>query len=395
MEIELTIAAGRGTEKLTLDAVSEAAAVRLATARGLRVLAVVPQHNVQAPGFWRRGRFSLMLFSQELLALLEAGLTLIEALQALHNKETRTDTRELLAGVLAELREGRNFSDVLASRPIQFPELYVATVKAAERSGNLAEALSRYVVYRLQFDGIRRKLISAAIYPAMLMLVGAGVSFFLLGWVVPRFAAVYANSGRPLPWLSGLLLQFGHGLNQHGRWFIAAVCLLLVLLAWTVFHAPARSRLMETVLRLPSLARRAAEFRLSRFYRTLALLLAAGIPLAKGLSMVRGLFPPAQAVRLDAARLAVEEGLSFSLALEQAGLVTAIGSSLIRVGEQSGRLGEMLERAARFHDDDFSRWVDWASRLLEPLLMVVMGGVIGTVVVLLYLPIFDLADTLR
>jgi len=156
-----------------------------------------------------------------------------------------------------------------------------------------------------------------------------------------------------------------------------------------------RARLLEMVLRIPTLARRSREFRLARFYRTLALLLSAGIPLARGLTMTTGLFTPRQAEGLMHAKRAVEEGLSFSKALEGEGMATPIALSLIRVGETSGRLGEMLERSARFHDEDFTRWVDWVSRLLEPVLMAAMGVVIGTVVVLLYLPIFDLAGSLQ
>ncbi len=395
MRVELQVATPvGGSESLVIEAMSEPVAVRLAVVQGYRVIAVASAHRV-AVKEKRGSQFSLLLFSQELLALLEAGLSLIEALQTLHNKEVRPSAQTLIGSLLADLREGKSFSDVLSARSEHFPELYVSTVRAAERSGNLPDALSRYVVYQLQFDAIRKKLISASIYPVMLLVVGLTVMLFLLGFVVPKFASVYASSGRQVPWLSGVLLAFGNVLYHHWQWSLGAVLALGGGSVLLVSDAGMRAKGIEFILRVPALARRAAEFRLARFYRTLALLLEAGIPLARGLSMASGLFPPSQAASLARAKRAVEEGLPFSQALEGEGMATAIGSSLIRVGEKSGRLAEMLERAARFHDEDFARWVDWASRLLEPILMVTMGLIIGTVVVLLYMPIFDLAESLQ
>jgi len=148
------------------------------------------------------------------------------------------------------------------------------------------------------------------------------------------------------------------------------------------------------VLRLPWLSTKANEFRLARFYRAVSLLLAAGIALPRAMGMVTGLLGPAQQDQLARCRLAVEHGHSLSAALLESGLASPVAESLIKVGERSGQMAEMLERTARFSDEEFSRWVDWASRLLEPVLMLVIGGVIGTVVVLMYMPIFDLAGSL-
>ena len=394
MQIALKVARDGGkVESLRLEAASEAVAVRLAASRGYRVLAIDLGHDKPAPSSGEA--FSLVLFSQELLALLEAGLTLVEALEALRNKEQRAPVRAFVEGLLSELREGRNFSDVLADRPEQFPELYVATVRAAERSGNLPDALSRYVAYRLQFDAVRKKLVSASIYPLMLIAVGLMVTLFLLGYVVPKFSAVYESAGRDTHWLSGLLLAVGRSIYHHWAAWGAAAAAAIAALVVALRSPPLRGRLLAQVLRLPALARRSKDFRLARFYRTLALLLNAGIPLAKGMAMSAGLFDARDAQALARARRAIEEGRPFSAALEQEGLATPIALSLVTVGERSGRLADMLERAARFHDEEFARWLDVASRLLEPVLMTVMGLVIGAVVVLLYLPIFDLAGSLQ
>jgi len=395
MQVILQIPGARGRpETLIVEADSEADALRAAASRGLHVLSVsLPTQPTNARG--GAGRFPLVLFNQELLALLEAGLSLIEALQTLETKERRPGARVVLAELLVSLREGKGFSEALAARGEIFPELYVATVRSAERSGNLSDALSRYVVYQLQFDVLKRKLISAAIYPTMLIAVGLSVTLFLLGYVVPRFAVVYDGSGRQTPFASALLLTFGKFIHVHWSTFGIVTLTVLVSVVFALREAAVRHALVDAAVRLPFLSLRAAEFRLARFYRTMGLLLAAGIPLTRALAMSAGLFPPAQREGLERARRAIEEGCAFTPALEAEGLATAIAASLLRVGERSGRLADMLERAARFHDEEFARWVDWASRLLEPVLMSTMGLVIGTVVVLLYMPIFDLADTLQ
>lgn len=375
---------------------TQADAVRKASARGLQVLAI--ESHIDAAGAMPAGakaRFPLLLFSQELLALLDAGLNLNEALTTLHVKERQPAVRAVLGEVLQALREGRNFSDVLAAAPEHFPQVYVATMRAAERTGGLPQALARYIAYQVQFDTLRKKLVSTAIYPAMLLVVGSFVTLFLLGYVVPRFAVVYESSGRDIPWLSSMLLGFGKLIYGHGYVALAGLFSVLAVFFWAVTEPAGRAWLLDAVLRLPWLAEKADEFRLARFYRAVSLLLAAGISLARAMGMVTGLLGSHQQARLAQCRLAVEQGQSLSIALVGAGLASPVAESLIKVGERSGQMAEMLERTARFADDDFARWMDWASRLLEPILMLLIGLVIGTVVVLMYLPIFDLAGSLQ
>jgi general secretion pathway protein F len=376
--------------------VTQEAAVRRALSSGLRVIAIESigggiTHMPAGPNV----RFPLMLFSQELLALLDAGLNLSEAITTLHAKERQSATRATLGRVLQALREGRNFSDVLAESAEHFPDVYVATVRASERTGGLPQALARYIAYQAQFESIRKKLISAAIYPAMLLVVGGFVTLFLLGYVVPRFSAVYQSSGRDIPWLSSVLLSFGNLIHQNWKLALASCSAVLALLAWGASRREGRAWLLERILMLPWFATKAKEFRLARFFRAVSLLLAAGISLPRALGMVSGLLAPSQQPGLAQARLAVEQGQTLSEALMGAGLASPVAESLIKVGERSGQLADMLERTARFQDDDFARWVDWASRLLEPLLMALIGLVVGAVVVLMYMPIFDLAGSLQ
>ena len=389
---------GTDGRRLTLEFadIGEAEAVRRAVSRGYRVLSIESLSGGQiADQAASRAHFPLLLFSQELLALLEAGLNLTEALATLHAKEHQPATGKILSEILQSLSEGRSFSDVLAAYPQHFPEVYVATVRASERTGDLPQALARYIAYQVQFDMIRKKLVSAAIYPAMLLLVGGFVTLFLLGYVVPRFSAVYESSGRDMPWLSTVLLAFGKTIYEHWQMALAGFLAAIVTAGWGVLRPQGRNWLLQQVLRLPWLAAKANEFRLARFYRAVSLLLASGIALPRAIGMVSGLLNTGQQAALAICRQDVERGQSLSAALVKAGLATPVAESLIKVGERSGQMAEMLERTARFADDDFGRWVDWASRLLEPVLMTVIGVVIGTVVVLMYLPIFELAGSLQ
>lgn len=394
--VQLRVRGGDGrVRSLEFTGLGPAEAVRRAVARGLQVLAIDTPVAAAPVGGGSGAAFPLLLFSQELLALLDAGLNLTEALDTLWAKERQPAARAVLADLLGALRQGRNFSDVLAAAPRHFPEVYVATVRASERTGDLPRALARYIAYQQQFDGLRKKLVAAAIYPVMLLAVGGFVTLFLLGYVVPRFASVYESAGRELPWMSAALLSFG--LLIHAFWPLAlgALAVAGAGLVGVLGRAAGRAWLLEQVLRLPGFAARANEFRLARFYRALGLLLASGIALPRALGMVGGLLGAAQRAGLARSRLLVEQGLSLSQALGAEGLASAVAGSLLQVGERSGQLADMLERTARFHDEAFARWIDWASRLLEPLLMTLIGLVIGTVVVLMYMPIFELAGSLQ
>lgn len=385
-----------GIQTLEFSGIAQSEALYRVTARGLTVLSIessrTPELGVAVAS--QQAPFPLLLFSQELLALLEAGLNLSEALATLLAKERLTGTRAVLQQVVQALNEGRNFSDVLALMPQQFPDVYVATVRAAERTGDLPRALSRYIAYQMQFDSLRKKLVSAAIYPAVLLGVGGLVTLFLLGYVVPRFSVVYESSGRELPWLSSLLLSFGKTMYTHWEVALAALFSTVWAAAWCVRRPAGRAWLVNQVLRVPLLATQAYQFRLARFYRAVSLLLTAGIALPRALEMVAGLLSLQQQRQLHQCRASIDQGKALSVALVENQLVTPVAESLLKVGERSGQMAEMLEHAAAFADDEFGRWIDWASKLLEPLLMTVLGVVIGTIVVLMYMPIFELAGSL-
>ncbi|MCL6555381.1 MAG: type II secretion system F family protein [Burkholderiales bacterium] len=386
-----------GIVTLSLDAPSQEEALQLATSQGYAVLSVRAQRlpTLFAAKGPRGSRFPLPLFSAELLALLKAGLSLVEALQALAEKEQQAEARRIIEGVVQRLYEGLSFSQALEGFPRVFPPLYVATLRAAERTGNLQEALARYIGYQAQLDLVRKKLLSAAIYPTLLIVVGGLVTLFLLGYVVPRFSQVYDDLATDLPLLSRWLIAWGRFLEGHAWQAVTAAVVLGGLTVYGLSHPATRRWLGLQLWQVPAVGERLRVFQLARFYRTLGMLLNGGIPIVTALAMVEGLLHPTLRSLMCKAREDIRTGRPISGAMETHGLTTPVALRLLRVGERSGRMGEMMERIATFHDEETARWVDWFTRLFEPLLMMVIGLVIGLIVVLLYLPIFELAGSLR
>lgn len=389
--------------ELAVQAQSAAQATRLASARGLRVLSLVQAHEptgqstpggVGSVGGLRSSRFDLLLFSQELVALLQAGLHVAAALQALARKAEQPPTRQVLDALVLRLNEGRALSDALSEHPQVFPQIYIAAVRANENSGGLADAIARFVRYQEQMEALRRKVISASIYPVLLITVALFVSLFLVGFVVPKFSAVYESAGREAPLLSRALMGVGAWIHTHMLTFSLGVSTALAALGFALSRASVRQALLERITRAPGLRHRAHHYRLGRLYRTLSVLLHSGLALPRAVILSSDTLGSAQRSALQRVVRALEEGLPLSQALHREALATPIADSLVRVGEASGNLSQMLERAAQFHDDEFERWLDVATRTLEPLLMVLIGLVIGAVVVLMYLPIFDLAGSL-
>lgn len=395
MQYRVTVLAASGRQNLTLEAAHAEDAAAQARRRGCTVLRVAPAQGAWMTWPGRRDRFPLTLFSRELLALLGSGLSLVEALQALAEKEGRGETRKLLEQVLGHIHEGEAFSTAIARYPEAFPPLYVASVRAAEKTSDLPAALARYVAYQEQVESLRRKVVAASIYPILLLLVGGLVALFLLGWVVPRFAGIYEGNLERLPLASRLLMEWGGLIESHAGLLALAVLALLIGATQALRRPGVRAALSRRIWRLPGVGERLRVFQLTRFYRTVGMLLSGGIPVVNALAMAEGLLHPELRVRLAGAAREIREGKAISQAMEGAGLVTPVALRMLRVGEKSGRMGEMMEAIAAFHDEELARSVDWFTRLVEPLLMVLIGLTIGVIVVLLYLPIFELAGSLE
>jgi len=386
-----TLDGGQGVAIQEMDALDEADAQRQALARGLRVLAI---QAARLKG-WRRARLSLVAFSNELVALLEAGLSLVEAIDALTEKERDESVRHLLEGVRRRLYEGQSLSVALGEFPSSFPTLYVATVRASERTGAIAEALRRFVTYQQQIDLLKKRLINASIYPAVLLAAGSLVVLFLVAYVVPRFSGIYEDIGGELPFASKMLMEWGRLLDAHGLAVLAGFLACLALAGYGVLRPGFRAAVGRLSARMPIVGHQIELYQLARLYRTVGMLLRGGLPVVTAFEMTRGLLAAAARPQLAAATRAVREGRSLTDALAAQGLTTPVAERMLRVGERSGNMGEMMERIAAFYDEELSRFVDVATRLIEPAMMTVIGLVIGLIVVLMYFPIFELAGSIR
>lgn len=396
MRFEVTAVSASGTVvRARIEAVDAEDAAAQVRARGERVLAVAPTRAYYFT--WRPARSAklpLALFCQELMTLLESGLALVEAMETLAEKEGRPETRRVLEQVAARLREGHPLSHALGQSATTFPPLFTATVRASESSGALPQALARYLRYQEQVDSVRRHVTSALVYPAVLGVVGVLVTIFLLVYVVPRFSQVYADAGTELPLSSRILVGWGQLLANHALASAAAGIGTVWLLARALRHPATHRWLLRRIWSYAPLGERLRLFYLARLYRSLGMLLRGGMPVASALALAGGVLEPGLRAQLELAAARIREGQSISRALPEQGLATPVAQRMLVVGERTGAMGELMERIATFYEDDMARWVERFTRLFEPILMVAIGTVIGGIVVLMYMPVFDLAGSI-
>jgi general secretion pathway protein F len=400
---------------LMVEAADAAAARRRLFQDGLTPLELTPVsslgNGLRKLSAGGAGKFDVDLFCQELLALVTAGISMGEALETLASKEGRgtnattgstqaalvaaADSGSLLAKLHASVREGLPLSSALAQHPKVFPSVLCESLLAAERTSDYGPALERFVRYRRLTRAVREKLLAASIYPLILLAVSGLVMLFLVGYVVPRFADVYADMGDKLPTASRVLLWVGSGISAQPWITLLGLAAFVAAVVAGVRSARFRAGVMALMQRIPRLREVLVAAEFSRLYRTLALLLHGGIPMVASLQVARGLLPLHLARRLDLAERAVSEGRTFSDSLREQGLSTAVADRFFRVGEGSGKLAEMIDRAADFHEEEVARGADWLGRVIGPFLMLIMGLVIGLVVVLMYMPIFSLAEAIQ
>ena len=389
------VRAGKDVIAMSFEAADINDAAGQAQAQGYDVLSVkARQHWLRWPQTGG-ARFSLMLFSQELRALLDAGLTQVEALATMVEKERHPQNRNILQSIIDKLYEGHPLSHALQQFPEIFPPLYIATIHASEKTGDLDESLARYIDYQSRMDVVRKKIVSASIYPMLLLGAGALVTLFLMLYVVPRFSKVYEDIGSELPFFSRMLMQWGQLLETHRSLVLAVIAGGAAGAIYMVTRPGFRQWVMRMLWRIPAVGERIRVYQLARFYRTLGMLLRGGIPIVTALEMVSGLLEQALRKQLALASDCIREGQPISYAMETYGLTTPVALRLLRVGEHTGGMGEMTERIANFYDEEMARWVDWFTRLFEPLLMAFIGLVIGGIVILMYFPIFELAGSIQ
>jgi len=397
---ELVVREPAGTiSTLVMDAADAAAARMQAVGRGYQVL-TCQARSAGAAGSRRTGAISarqmdIASLSYELASLMGAGLSVMDGLRTLAQKERAPARRAVLMDVVAGVDEGLPLSAALGRHPGRFPPLLIATVSASEQTGDLSTALRRYSEHQQSVKALRDKVVGAAIYPLLLLGVGFLVVLFLLGVVVPKFAVLIESSRRELPWSSQLMMSWGRLVADH-VWTVGlcglALLVAVVATARQVMRTGGRARWIET---LPFVGPTIRQFRHAQLYRTTGMLVHGGIPAPRAFGLAASLLGEADQERLRKAIVLLREGRSISGALNDADLADPVAASMLTVAERTGALSEILERIALFHESSLQRSVELTSRLFEPILMIVIGLVIGAIIVLMYLPIFDLASSLQ
>lgn len=396
MQYEIkALRANEGLITFALDATDMSDANLQAKSQGYTVIGIKPKSSLMPWLKHRKTNFPVVLFSQELLSLLDAGLSLIEALETLSEKELRPEIKKTLTQIIVSLYEGHTLSYALEKSEAKFPLLYIETVRASEKTGALSEVMMRYIAYQNKIDSVRNQLVSAMIYPLLVTLVGGLVMLFLMLYVVPRFSKIYLEIGTNIPFMSRMLMSWGLFLANHGWQVLADTILLVGVLAYASVRPASKQWMMRKLWQTPIIGARLRLYQLARFYRSLGMLLRGGMPVVPALQMVSGLLQLSLRDQLAQAMAYVREGRPISQSMEAHGLTTPVALRMLRVGERTGQMGEMMERIAAFYEEETARWLERFIKVFEPLLMTFVGVAIGVIVVLMYFPIFELAGSIQ
>ena len=339
------------------------------------------------------GTQEFLVFNQELATLLKAGMPLVQSLDILRQRVSNATFRAVLDSVHDKVKAGAALSDSFAEHGSLFPAVYSASLLAGERSGNLEGVIRRYVGYEKVVGAVRRRTISALIYPVILVAMMIVLVGIIVVKVVPSFSEFYAGFDRQLPWSTRIVVGFSNFVTSNGLLLLILVAGGLVgLFLWSQ-RPGARVELDKAILRIPWLGSAARKFSTSQAARTLATLLSGGIPLVQSLEIsARSLSNRFMAGELAATQQRVQEGQSFAVAMGERGVFPDVAVKMVEVGESTGALQEMLNSLADFYDEEIETDVERFIKLIEPVLLVIMGLVIAAVVLALYMPLFQLGS---
>lgn len=387
-----------------LEAAGEPSAVRKLQQRGLKPFEIRelkgPPDRGFKPGLLRRWRAPMnrrqrQLFTRQMSTLLDSGVPLLRSVRTLKEQFESTGTRDLLEDVERDLREGSSFSEALSQHPRVFDTVYVNVIRAGEMAGELAAVLERLADFQQRREEIRTRVGYAALYPLSVLGFSLVIGLFLVVWVLPVFARMYRDMNVPLPLPTRVLMGIRFFVHEYGAWLgafgvVAGGCLAAALRSpW------GRSRVDRLKLSVPILGPLYRMSVIARFTRTLGILVETGVPILEALETA------AQSVGnrrvqtvLKRARRRVSQGGSMSRPLEESTLFSPMVVRMISVGEQTGQLGEMLSRIAQSHEFRVESSVEGLSSVLQPVLLVVLGGVVGVCVLSMFLPMLNMVDVI-
>jgi type IV pilus assembly protein PilC len=368
--------------------------------KGLHILALRPRVGIGGFSFAlpRRHRISpreFLEFNQELATLLKAGMPLVQSLDLLRGGISDPLFRSVLDAVYERVKAGSALSDAFEEHGALFPRVYTASLMAGERSGSLEVVLRRYVAYTKLAGAVRRKTISALIYPAVLVSLAVGVVSVIVLKLVPAFSDFYASFNAELPLVTRIIVRGSSVLSHNILLVLAAIAFAGMALVYWVRQPGVRLRMDRALLRLPWAGDVARKFSTAQLARTLATLLGGGIPLVNALEIAgRSIGNRHMARELENVAQSVREGQGLAATMRTTGLFPDVAVKMTEVGEATGALQEMLNSLSEFYDEEIETNMDRFVTLVEPVLLITMGLVIAALLLALYMPLFQLTSVI-
>jgi type IV pilus assembly protein PilC len=339
----------------------------------------------------------LVIFTRQFATMIDAGLPLVQCLQILGDQQENITFREIIQQVRSDVEQGSTFADALAKHPKPFDALYVNLVAAGEIGGILDTILNRLAVYLEKADALARKVRGAMVYPGTVLTVAVGVMVLMLVKIIPTFEAMFHDFGGELPGPTQAVIDMSHWMQEWLVWFLIGIALGLAAFFQARRRVPNfRRRTDALALRLPVFGSLLRKVAVARFTRTLGTMIASGVPILDGLEIVAktaGNMVVEEALRN--VRSAISEGKTIAEPLQESNVFPGMVVHMIAVGEETGAMENMLTKIADFYDDEVDAAVEALTAMLEPMMMVLLGGTVGGMLVAMYLPIFKIADTIH
>ncbi len=348
----------------------------------------------ETPALWSSIKIKsreIAIFSRQLASLLKSGVPLLSAINIISEQTDSPRLKGVLGQIHAEIKEGEIFSQALSKFPRSFSPLFVALTRTGEDSGNLPESLIRITDYRSKQDEMLSRFKMALAYPILMAIVGLATVIFMFTFVIPRLMRVYVQLGQDLPLPTKVLIATSDGLRQWWVWIVLVLIAAIFVIRWQIKTDAGKRALSTLRLRLPIFGNFVLKAELSRFCRTLGLLIKSGLPILNAIDISIPVLE-SEVIKnlLKKGRKELEEGGSFGGYLKKVKLVPSFMSSLIIVGEESGKLDESLTEVANIYERDSDEAIKIFSTLLEPIMILVMGLIVGFIVIAMLLPIFEI-----
>ncbi|MCD6452419.1 MAG: type II secretion system F family protein [Acidobacteria bacterium] len=384
---------------LTLSGTDRKTVEKELTEKGYYPLKVKRRYSFSELLYFGKSRIKgedFLVFNRELLALVEAGLTIVQSLDILIKRREDPFFKGLLEDVKKRVIEGASLSQAFEAQGEVIPRLYISLLLAGERSGDLPGVLRRFIRYQKVLSMLRKRVSSAIVYPIVLIVLATGLITLLVTYVLPRFAQFYADFGAELPLITTILIKTASFISRNFLFILIGILGLIFLLrAWSKTEKGGR-RIDGWKLRLPLVGNIWLHYYISQFTRSLSTMLGGGIPLLPSLAVASQSVGNKEVIfRMRRAEERVKEGMSLHQALEETGLISEMALEMIQVGEATGSLVEMLNNIADFYDEEIDYRLGRMLSLLEPALLVAMGLVVAGILISMYFPLFRLAAVAR